>query len=423
MKRTICKGLALLAIVAVFASPAARAACTFDSQPVTFALGGVINNCPDGQPVLAQVYLMSNPALANSNGLPIVCRTDTEILPQAPDRECIFSPGGILGDGIVSINLEFGVGTNTVGCPAPTGTVNGAAPIITQVTCNNGAGVMIATGFDADTGFYTLENSSTQGGNFTASFENGPTITSVNAGPSPSAANVCVNVPVPHVFSDCDIAGQFTCPSPGARPAVARGQLFTRTAPCIDQHAQPGVGAGGPDARLRTCAQGGGSCTVDADCVAPSAPPCGDRWTLLPNQPGPTGDACNIIQQPTVAGQCAFVGTTANFGANGSGNVVGWLQVNTQGAATDKVKIDRAAFDGGKVVVNFSTSNETSIVGFNVYSGSLKLNGNLISAKGTGSNPYAFEIGRGALKGGKTVEVEAVKSDNSVVKTGPVSLK
>lgn len=423
MKRTICKGLALLAVVALFASPAARAACTFDSQPVTFALGGQILGCPDAQPVLAQVYLMSAPGTANSNGLPIVCRADTDILPQAPDRECIFSPAGVVGDGIVSINLEFGVGTNTVGCPAPTGTTNGGAPIVTQVTCNDGSGVIIATGFDADTGFYTLENSSATGGNFTASFNNGPAITSVNAGPSPSAVNVCVNVPVPHVFSDCDITGMFTCPNPAVRPTVGRGVLYTRTAPCVDPRAQPGLSPGGPDARLRTCATGGGSCNVDADCIAPNAPPCGDRWTLLPTQPNAAGDACNIIDQPTVAGQCAFVGSTAAFGAVNGGTVAGWLQINTQGAATDKVKIDRAAYDGGKVVVAFSTSNETSIVGFNVYSGNLKLNGSLISAKGTGSNPYSFEIGRGALKGGKTVEVQAVKSDGSVEKTGPVSLK
>jgi hypothetical protein len=73
--------------------------------------------------------------------------------------------------------------------------------------------------------------------------------------------------------------------------------------------------------------------------------------------------------------------------------------------------------------VSFSTTNETSIVGFNVYAGSTKLNSGLLQAKGTGSNSYSFEAPRSAVKANRTVTVEAVKSDGSVERSAPVSLK
>src|SRR5262245_12236661 len=203
MKRTIGKGLVLLAVAAVFASPVARAACTLDSQPVKFGLDGYIQDCPDANPIQAHIYALSSPSTINSNGNGFVCRADTDDLAQSPSQPCIFSPGsGVYGDGKITILEEFGTGTATLGCPNSTGTVAGSNPVAVQVTCNNGAGVIIVTGFSESDQGYLLEYASPTG-TFSANFNNAPQIVSVSAGPSPSAANVCVHVNNPTVFSDC----------------------------------------------------------------------------------------------------------------------------------------------------------------------------------------------------------------------------
>lgn len=388
MKRTFRHGLMLAAVLAMVAgAPAAWAACTLDSQPVFHGLGGFVGSCPDAAPVSGFVYALANPASIHSNNQDIVCNDATlstgQFLPCQPEA-------GSAGDGIVTMYLEFGTGTATTGCPNPTGTVTGSNPVAAQIVCNDGASSIAVVGFSEDFQQYVLELASADG-TFTASHANGPTLTSVAAGPTPSAATVCVNVPVPSQNSDCDDTSQgfgYSCQSPSERPALDRGQLYTRVAPC---GSAPG---------LRT-----------AD------------WGILPVQPDAAGDACNTIDNPATSGDCAFVGVTGTWGGASTASIISWFQVAGAAAANDKVKIDGARFEKGKVIVDFSTTNETSIVGFNVYSESTKLNGSLIPARGAGSNPYVFEVGRGALKGGKSVLVEAVKSNQTVERTAPVALK
>jgi len=389
MNRTFRNGLMLMAALALIGTPSAWAACPFTSQQIWNGLGGFITNCPDAQPVIAYTYSMSAPTTINSAAQAVACNDASVTLPT-------FLPcqpeAGTPGDGNVTIYYEWGEGNiGSVGCPNPDQA--GEDPVALQLVCNNGAGVLLTIGFYDTAQQYIIELASpgADGGVVTANFDNGPQVVSVNdAG---TAWQVNARLPVPATISDCnpgsfaEVNGVNLCTV--ARPAYTRGRLYVREAAC----------GSSPDPRLAS------------------------GWNLLPGTIDGTGAATNVINKPTALGSCAFVGATATMGAVETAAVVGSFQVTPNAAANDKVKIDNAAFAQGKLVVAFSTTNETSIVGFNVYTGATKLNGSLITAKGAGSNAYAFEIGRGALKGGKSVLVEAVKSDGTVEKTAPVALK
>jgi len=396
MKSTLRNALMLAVVLALVGAPSAWAACTQDSQYVRH--GGVgstlYSNCPDDNPIAGFIYGLASPATVNSNGQQFVCRDESLTFPDT-FLPCNLVPEcGVAGDGNVTVYYEFGLGTGSLGCPNPTASVTGSNPVAVQVVCNNGASVLQQVGFSEDYGGYILDFAGPADGTaISAGFESGPSVTSVGAGPSPSTDNVCVNVPHPRVYSDCEPTSAgfgYSCLDPGTRAPVTRGQLYIRESPC----------GSSPDPRR---AQGG--------------------WVLAAVQPDVDGNACNSVVNPTTPGMCTFVGATALLGTTETLAVVGSFQVAGVTASNDKVKVDNAGFVQGKLIVGFSTTNETSIVGFNVYSGATKLNGNLITAKGAGSNAYSFEIGRGALKGGKSVLVEAVKSNGTVEKTAPVTLK
>jgi hypothetical protein len=404
MKRTFQTAVMLTAVLALASAPSAWAACTVDSQPVWHGNLGWIANCLDNTPVTGYIYALSSPGTINSGVQGSVnVPTNFFVCSQAGQTNVTLNPcqpeAGNAGDGKVTIYYDFGVGNpGSVGCPNPLQDLNGSFPVALQVSCNDGASVFAEIGYSQDLLQYVVELAGPADGSpILAGFGNGPVWQSSVAGPSPDAATVCVNVPNPTISSDCDDTSAgfgYSCVAgaPGStRPPVTRGKLYTREAPCNSS----------PDPRL-----------------AGTTP-----WVATLVQPDAAGHACNVIQTPTIAGNCAFLGASSNLGGIETAAIVGSLRVPAPGAANDKVKIDNAGFAQGKLVVAFSTINETSIVGFNVYSGTEKLNGNTITAKGAGSNAYSFEIGRGALKGGKSVLVEAVKSDGSVEKTAPVTLK
>ena len=411
MKRISCYGLMLTAIAALVTAPAAWAACTFETQIVGTTLGGRITNCPDANPIEGYVWLLQNPTntatppFANSNGQNFVCRSENEFIPDS-GVDCTFAPGsGVAGDNIVTVYMEFGVqNQGSVGCPNPAQANPGTTPVGVQIICNDGKTAMFTIGY-SDAQQFPLEFAMIDDGTgifeSPATYANSPTVTSVGAGPSPSASNVCVNVPLPTFKSDCTpgvFGNGISCFPGDVRPAPARGTLMTSIGPCNVSQANPTAGLP-PDLRVAT-------------------------WTPTTVQPDAAGNACNVFSPPT--GSCAYIGIQSRFGTVDAAGINGWVAVAGGGpnASTDRVKIDSATATQGKVKVAFSTTNETSIVGFNVYSDGAKLNGStLIASKGVGNNAYAFEIGRGALKGGKSVIVEAVKKDGTVEKTAPVSLK
>lgn len=393
MKRIPRYGLMLLAVLMFAAAPQAWAFCNFETQIVGHTLGGWIVDCPDDNPIEGYAWLLSSPGTVNSGGQEFVCRSDAQSIPIS-GISCGNLPGsGVDGDDIVTVYIEWGVQNQTIpGCPNATQDSALSNPLGVQVICNNGASALFQIGYFGGLQQYALELSGPATGEpVAASHTNsGLTVVSVGAGPTPSASNVCVNVQPPVYNSDCDptalgFGAEGSCANPSSRPAAERGTLMQFTGPCDVA----------PD--LRSAA-----------------------WTQTLVQPDATGAACNVFDGP--AGTCTYAGVRSRSGGVDGSGIIGWVKVGNL-ASNDRVKIDSATAAQGKVKVAFSTTNETSIVGFNVYSDGAKLNSSLIASKGVGNNAYVYEVGRGALKGGKSVIVEAVKNDGTVEKTAPVSLK
>lgn len=372
----------VLAVLAAFGTAApVHAACTYDPALVWHGLGSSFTNCTDILPVSGFIYEISSPGVNNSAGQDFACEVGQ--VPNGIGAPCQ-PEAGIAGDGAVTVSYNFGAGnTGSAGCPNPNPVAEGAGSnvIAVQVIDNDGKSAILTVGFDAGLNGYTLEAAYPFDGEslgvIECSYANAPAFVSM------VGDTVCVRVPVPTVYSDCDPtsagAALGSCPS-GTPLPTGRGRVYTRTAPCDST----------PDSRISS------------------------GWTLLTQAPDAAGDACNIVPKPVTG--CAFIGATTFIGGIETSAVSGYFQVGGQAAANDRVKIDKATLTQGKLLVDFSTTNEALTVGFNVYAGTTKLNQATIQAKGTGSNSYSFEIGRGAVKSNKSVTVEALKSDGTVEK-------
>lgn len=384
MKKTFSTGMAIVAAALFAAVSPAHAACTLDTQVAFHGLDSFFTNCPDAAPVTGYGYLISAPATSNTAGQGFVCNDGSVFNPinvPCPPQ------AGLPGDGNIAVYYDWGAGNvGSLGCPNPAGAGDGTTPIAIQVTANNGAGVIVTLGFNASLGGFLIEqahplNATGDGADpLACTGGSGPEITSVTAGVSPSANTVCVHAVAPAIRSDCD-AGSVgealaLCSTGGTtRPPTARGRIFTRVAPC----------GSSPDPRIA-------------------------GWTLATNQPDiNTGNACNDVNRPVTTGDCAFIGTTGFVGATETAALTGWFQVQNAAAASDRFSA-KANFERGNFNLSIATINETSLVGFNVLSGTTKLNKELIRAVGTGSQNYTFSVSRGALKSSKTVTVEGVKS-------------
>lgn len=382
-KGIIVTGLTLATALLIGAGAPAQAACPVTSQPVFHGLGGFIANCPDASPVSGFAYLEATPTTVNSNGQDLICESDGLLtgvgLTCQPEAA---------GAGNVTIQYDWGAfnggAAGALGCPNPSGVGTGF-PIAVQVNCNNGASLILEAHYFEGQAAYVMDVAHPGDGTPPVpSFANAPSFV-----PNCPAGTYGAHQPTPAVYSDCDdtaLGFGTTCFAPTDKVVVTTGNFYTKNDLC-------GIS---PDPRL------------SAGWVASNA-------TVT------NGTACIPITKPATG--CAYIGATARLGGTETIGVVGAFQVAGQIAAVDHVQIDKALFSRGSLHVDFSTINETSIVGFNVYAGNTKLNADLIQAKGTGSNAYPFEADRAAVKSNKTVSVEVVMKDGSVQKVGPVSVK
>lgn len=408
MKKSFLLGAGLIAAFSLVAVPPAQAACGFGSQPVAHGFTTVLNNCPDHDPVSFYAYLISNPAGTNSNGQDGVC--EAAQIPNGIGQTCDGASlrSGIMGDNAIAVQYDWGsFNAASIGCPSPAGDVEGGSPIAIVVQANDGSGAIITIGYDVPYAGYELDLAfpldlgTGLPGDGTCSPTTAPNFVSASGGTTPgTAASIKVHFPPAAILSDCDpnAGGQFvgTCPNPANMPTTAPGRLYLRTAPCKSS----------PSLRL-------------AD------------WGLPVGTADGQGNFDVPITRPAATTDCAFIGATTMLDPDGGGplapvetaGITGSLQIPGSAAATDHVKIDKAAFVTSKLVVDFSTTDEMTIVGFNVYAGTSKLNASLIPSKGPGSNPYVFEVGRGAVKSNRTVTVEAVTTNGSVIKSDPATLK
>jgi hypothetical protein len=283
----------IFAAVTLAGIPSLHARCIVE-QPLWNGLDGFIANCPDTGPVFGYAFSLAAPATINSAGQPLVCTTSGDVLPTgvAPCQP----QAGTAGDADVTINYEWGI-TNpgAAGCPNPD--QQGDDPVGFQVICNDGVGVLVTVGFSVDFQQYMVELAGPSGQSplppIDAGADNLPIVTGVTG---TGIAEVCVTVPEPHVFSDCDPAslgganGNISCTDPASRPAMSRGRLYTRTAAC----------GGSPDPRTA------------------------NGWSLLANQTTDGSEVCNLIDEPA-PGDCILLGSTANFGSFESLAVTGWI--------------------------------------------------------------------------------------------------
>ena len=381
-------GLGVAAGIALGASPDAFAICPF-SQPATMFDSYVVG-CPDLYPVATFLAVVGSASTINNNGVSAICQdqdgTDGVGLPCS-------STAGVLGDTHVYVQFDWGNaipgGLAPLGCPDPDGLPNVGRGFI-QIVCNNGASAVVTTSFDIGTGGYNFGFASrldSVSGDKFLTFPTRSGIIVVATSLVGPPMTVCVRKSASiQVFSDCDpesVATQYGITCPDTTPTVGWGAGFYTT---------PGPL---PPTDLQVSA-----------------------WTLASTTPGPFGSECVIVPEAT------WIGSTAIVGGQDTGAIVSYIQAPPPVAATDGVRIDSAAFVQGKLDVSFSTENEALIVAFNVYAASsTKLNTGLIPAKGTGSNTYHFEIGRGAVRSQRTVTVEAVKQDGTTVRTAPVTVK
>lgn len=379
--------VAAAVVVAVATPSPVSAACStpqFLQDSITW-----FENCPDATPVAGYAYVLGADATLNSLAARFVCNDGTAMTSQ--DIPCQ-PQAGAPGDGLVTVQYDWGGNSNVPAgnlCPNTDGNPLTGRNVV-QVVANDGSSVNILVGFEPFTLTFYADAAHPLGDlPLSCTNENGLSVQSITTGLQ--ADTYCINQTTPAFHTDCDPGsnGELygTCAG-GARPPIAPGQLYTRTAACDSL----------PDARK-------------------------SAWTALTPTAGPGGSKCVVINRPTTADQCAFIGGTSIIGAAETSAMTGSFRVGGQGAASDKVAIKKAELLQGKLVVDFGTENEATIVGFNVYAGSSKLNGGLISAKGAGSNSYSFEVGRGALKNERSITVEAVKSDGTSVRSGSVSVK
>lgn len=347
--------------------------------------------CPDATPVAGYAYVLGNDATMNTLAAQFVCNDGTKETSQniscQPDA-------GVPGDGIVTIQYDWGGNSNTPSgslCPNTTGDPTQGRNVL-QVVANDGSSVNVMVGFEPFTLTFYVDSAHPNGSDpLFCSNNNGMGIQSHTS--SLQADTFCINQTVPPFYTDCDPgsggAAYGTCPDGAAgRPSIAPGSLYTRTGACNAL----------PDARKTA-------------------------WSPLTITAGPGGSKCVTVNRPAASTDCAFIGGTSTIGGVETSAMTGSFRVGGQGAASDKVAIKKAELLQGKLRVDFGTENEATIVGFNVYAGSSKLNGGLIQAKGIGSNDYSFEVGRGAVKNERSITVEAVKSDGSTVRSGSVSVK
>lgn len=379
-----------VAAVVVVATPSPVSAVCGSPQFLQHSLVQ-FHGCPDATDVAGYVYVLGADATMNSLAAKFVCNDGT--LETSQNIACQ-PDAGTKGDGIVTIQYDWGGNSNVPSgtlCPNTTGDPTQGRNVL-QVVANDGSSINVMVGFEPTTLTFYVDSAHPNAADpLFCSNDNGLGIQSHTS--SLQAETFCINQTAPQFFTDCDpgsggaIYG--TCPDGTAgRPPIAAGSLYTRIAACTSL----------PDARKTA-------------------------WTPLQITAGPGGSKCVTVNRPPVATDCAFIGGTSSIGGVETSAMTGSFRVAGLGAASDKVAIKKAELIQGKLRVDFGTENEATIVGFNVYAGSSKLNSGLIQAKGIGTNDYSFEVGRGAMKNERSITVEAVKSDGTTVRSGSVSVK
>jgi hypothetical protein len=399
MKKTllipvIAMGLAMIA-------PSAFAACP-TTTPVkdTASVDGLGAVCPDGTQVAGFIYAATAPTTVNTGAADVICES-------VGADGCL--TGGGTGDGV---NIEGDWATTVTGGYLGCFTSLANPRLIAVVQAPDGSGFLASmSGLDVGFGYDFIVAHKID----SATFEVFPFVCGTGAGQphivSASAAGGSVTVSLlfdkPVVSSDCDadsygkaLAG-FGFPDSCAipydfTPAVAG--IYTRVQLC------------------------GTTPTIDTA-----------QWTKSTATPAADGSASLTVPQPTNLADCAttnscnclFVGDTLTIGGQESGAITGYVQVAGDLAASPQALAVRATQAGGKVIVSFNTSTEIGLGKINILTidkqGTRQVASTSPKGIGGAGASYELSVGRGDIKGGKSIVVELVSATGqSLFKSAPV---
>jgi hypothetical protein len=296
----------LTALSAVAAGVISAGTCP-GPQFLQHSLGSYYEHCRDNQPVSGYLFLLTD-STVNSSNLDPVCSTGLpnqtqQLIPCQPEA-------GLPGDGLVTLQFDWGGIGDPSGCPDPDNTNNGGLRMQTQVVSDDGTSVLASVAYSVDFAGYVVEFAHPyDGGVFSplACDESGRRLIQID-GARVSGANLLqidVSLFVPRISTDCDPGSAgitvFGPCNPGAAPvpAVTTGRVYLKSGPC-----------GAPPADLRT-----------------------SSWTFLADGDA-QGHASVTIPAPP-AGQCSRLGATYRLDGQEAPAVGGFVSIAGSGCEVD----------------------------------------------------------------------------------------
>jgi hypothetical protein len=289
MRRSIGTRL-LTALSALVAGVMSVGTCP-NPQFLQHSLGSYYEHCRDDQPVLGYLFLVENPASANSGNLNPVCTLSPaqtqQLIPCQPEA-------GVLGDNQVTLQFDWGGLGNPPGCPDPTNSQNGGLRMQAQAVAADGTSVLASVSYSVDFVGYVVEFAHPYDGELISPLacdEAGRRLIQID-GTTASGGNlqVALSLLAPRISTDCDPG------SAGATlgycapvPAVTSGRVYMMSRPC-----------GSPPLDLRT-----------------------SPWTLLAD-----GDAQGhtLVSFPApTTGQCVYLGATYRLDGHEAPGIGGYV--------------------------------------------------------------------------------------------------
>lgn len=449
--------LAAVCALAALSAPATYAAPPCPGPtPMSNLNAAPIINCPDGRPVQAYAWQINN-AMINTGNNDIVCEVNG-------GSACTTMPGSNdLGDNKVGIETDW-LNNGTIGCPT--------GRVVISVICNNGAGSLLSvSGACPEYGYNPeLAHPLDEFGNFgPLDFGPAPTLNPVLTSGRPKVSQFTRDAAGDHVLvqadpvtiqSDCTpgsvgeaLVGAGVCADLGCggfAPTTAPGNVYVSNQVCgtgtkVDTRrrnfcsapasrfgefcdtlgtntAQCGTGGvcSAPPAAWRSGSCVGGPtpaalCNTASECGGGTCQPFGNA----------AGDVPVNVRSP-LTGTCNYIGTTSIVNGIETGGITGYVEVTTAGnpnASSPLAEGLGVGKKGGSIELNFHTSSELGLAGFNVYAvgkqrGEIKLNAGLIGPKGVGGAgaSYTLTFAMSELKGNRSLVVESVLMDGTTVR-------
>ena len=379
-----------------FATPRLYAACG-GSTPMNDQ--SAFELCKDNSPVAAFAWQNSSPTTVTTDVFKIAC--------EAFDGAACFGTTGVMGDGIIDIETDWG-NSGILGCPVAGTTINRVTVSI-QGNDGNGALISVSGNDDIDFGYnldlaHPYDSASGAVLNIPCTNANGrPNVTSV------TSSSVGLKFNKPHIFNDCepgslgnflDTSGAVSktiCNVPfDGTTNVALGGIYTSTQTCGFR----------PDVRRSNTAT---------------------PWTLNAATPDATGAATIQYTKPATAGQCLFVGGTVRIDGVESNSITGFVEIAGTLAPAPQALNVRAAFANGKVNVSFQTDSEVGLARINVLTEEKGNKGTVnvgsIALRGVGGSgaSYTASFAKSNFKSGNTVIIELVTSDGRTTRSQAAS--